>query len=448
MLSLILLFVITLSVIMMASYSEIRHKSSEMLKQYVDYYFHEQKPAGEEPPEAKGGKTDASGPADKASVGADTDASGPADTASSDADTDASGPPDLPYGISGPVAGRGDMPPEQKPDYKLSTFYSVEFSKDGAVLSVNDADKGLYTEDDLVELATELLQEDKTEGRTGNLSYLIKSRHKHTLVAFIDDTVTETSMRTLLHNIIVIGGAAIVVLFFVSLVLSKKIIRPLEENDRRQKQFISDASHELKTPVAVIATNAEMLTRESGDSEWLSNIRYENERMGDLVRQLLELSRAENADMPTEDVDFSRITAGEALAFESVAFENGKTITTDIDDDIRISGSRMQLTQLVSVLLDNAIRHSTGKEINVSLERKGHTVLLNVINEAEEIPQEKQQHLFERFYRVDEARNSESHHYGLGLSIAKAVAEKHGGDIRVSCNDGKIFFTVSLPAKR
>ncbi len=249
------------------------------------------------------------------------------------------------------------------------------------------------------------------------------------------------------YIILLIGGASIVVLFFISLILSRRIIRPLEENDRQQKQFISDASHELKTPVAVIGTNAELLSRELGENEWLANIQYENERMGDLVKQLLDLSRAENRETTMETVDFSHVVTGEVLAFESIAFDQGKTIQSDIDEGIRVIGSQTQLAQLTSILLDNAVRHGTGNEISLSLKGQGHSAVLGIVNEGDEIPAEKLEHLFDRFYRVDEARNSEGHHYGLGLSIAKVVSEKHGGNISVSCKEGKVRFTVSVPEK-
>ena len=199
--------------------------------------------------------------------------------------------------------------------------------------------------------------------------------------------------------------------------------------------------------MAVINTNAELLSREIGENEWLSNIRYENERMGALIRQLLDLSRAENAEVPTEQVDFSRAVTGEALALETLAFDHGKVFRTDIEDGIVLTGSRTQLTQLVSILLDNAIRHATGNEIAVSLRRQGHHAVLSVVNDGDEIPPDKLEHLFDRFYRVNEARTDDGH-YGLGSSIAKAVAEKHGGSIGVSCHDGKVCFTVSLPIKK
>ncbi len=407
MVSLILLFAVTLSVIMLASYHEIRQQSSEMLERYVELYSPDQKSEPEKAPDVKPGNQEPPG--------------------------------------SGPK--KGDLPPDLGPGFQLSTFYSVAFSEDGIVLSVNDGAKRLYSEDELISIARDLLTKNKTAGRLHNLSYKISSEPGYTLVAFIDDTVTESSMSRLLHNVLIIGGAAIVVLFFISPILSRRIIRPLEENDKQQKRFISDASHELKTPVAVISTNAELLSRELGENEWLANIQYENERMGDLVKQLLDLSRAENTETPMEAIDLTRIVTGEALAFESVAFDQGKTIQSDIDEGLHVMGNQAQLTQLTSILLDNAVRYGTGSEIELSLKRQGHTAALSIVNDGDDIPAEKLEHLFDRFYRVDEARNSEDHHYGLGLSIAKAVSEKHGGNISVSCKDGKVRFTVSFPEK-
>ena len=408
--SLLFLFTVTLSVIMFASSHEIRQQNTEMLERYVELFYLEKEPGspGDEPPDP------------------------PPDNREDPARE--------------PQQGR--RPLDQEPGYQLSTFYYVAFGEDETVLAIDNGEKEVYSEEELVGMAGEILSEGKASGRTDHLTYIVSSRPGYTLVAFMDNTVSESSLSTLLRNMLIVGGMAMVVLFFISLILSKRIVRPLEENDRQQRQFISDASHELKTPVAVIGTNAELLSREIGENEWLANIVYENERMGGLITQLLDLSRAENAEVPMEQLDFSRIVAGEVLAFETLAFDQGKTIRSSLEEGIQMTGNQTQLTQIVSVLLDNAIRHSTGDEIEISLKHQGHNAVLTVVNESEEIPPDQLEHLFDRFYRVDEARNSDDRHYGLGLSIAKAAAEKHGGSIGVSCHDGKVQFTVSIPIKK
>lgn len=400
--SLVLLFAVTLSVILIASYHEVRQRNADMLAHYAEQYLPGQ------PTEPQPGAEN--GPAPEA-------------------------PPDRP-------------PMDRRQDYRLSTFYAVAFSEDGEVLTVDNGEKDVYSEDELTLLARDILDGGRTSGRNGSLTWTVRRTPDRTLVAFMDNTVSEAGLNTLLRNVLIIGGAAMAVLFFLSLFLSKRIIRPLEENDRRQKQFVSDASHELKTPVAVIGVNAEMLSGEIGENEWLANIRYENERMGGLVKQLLDLSRAENAEVPMEPVDLSRLVTGEVLAIESLAFDSGKTIRSDIEEGIRLTGNPTQLTQIASILLDNAIRHAAGDEIGVSLKRQGHAAVLSVVNDGDEIPPDKLAHLFDRFYRADEARTDDGHHYGLGLSIAKAIAERHGGGITASCGGGKVRFTVSVPVKK
>ncbi|MBR5995557.1 MAG: HAMP domain-containing histidine kinase [Eubacteriaceae bacterium] len=396
--SLILLFAVTLSVILLASYREIQKKSADFLKDYIERYSLEQE-----------------------------------------------SPPAIPDGPgSGPQ--KPDHPDESR-NYQLSTFYSVSFAEDGSVLAVDNGMRGIYSNEDLIGIAEDIRKKGQTSGQRDMLLFQTAQKEGYVLVAFMDNTVTDSSMHTLLRYFLIVGGAAIVGMFIISLFLSKQIIRPLEENDQKQKQFISDASHELKTPVAVIGANAEMLERELGENEWLSNIRYENDRMGELVKQLLDLSRAENTDTPMERVDFSRIVTEEVLVFESLAFDRGKTIHSDIEEDIHLTGRHSQLSQLVSVLLDNAVSHSTGNDIAVFLSRQAHKAVLRVRNEGEEIPPEKLEHLFDRFYQLDEARSSEGRHYGLGLSIAKAVAERHSGSIDVSCHEGRVEFTVLLPAR-
>ena len=346
---------------------------------------------------------------------------------------------------------KGDMGGGRRqggPEYDLSTFYTVEFGKNGEVI-VNNGNSSVMNDDELKELASEIVASGNVSGKVNGLMYMVEEREDRTVVAFLDNTLSDNSLKTLLRNMLVVGLISVLVIFFVSILVSKKIVKPLEENDRRQRQFVSDAGHELKTPVSVIGTNTELLSREIGENEWLSNIVYENERMGMLVKELLELSRAEGAEVQKEEIDLSRLVIGEELPFESMAFERGQTFVCEVDEGILVEGNENQLKQLTSILIDNAIRHGEcGKEIKLSLRREHKWVYLAVENFAEDISEEKLEHIFERFYRADEARGDEGGHYGLGLAIAKAIAEGHRGSIAVTYRDGIIKFTVSLPALR
>ena len=389
--SIIILFAVTLSVILLTSFREIRQKNLDMLERYVEDYSIDNKEK---------------------------------DRKNKDLELEKN--------------------PNKNSDYQLSTFYSVAISNNGSVLAVDNGNKELYNNDELTQIAKSILDEKKLSGRTSNLSYVVKDKNGYTLVAFMDNTVSEAGLRTMLRYVLIVGFTSIIGMFLISLPLSKRIIKPLEENDRKQKQFISDASHELKTPVAIIGTNTELLSREIGNNEWLENIKYENERMGILIKQLLDLSHAEDVIVSMENINFSRTILGEILAFESFAFEKEKEFIIDIDEDVFLIGNQIQLKQLVSIILDNAIRHSSGKNININLKRKNNTIELNFINDSYEIPQEKLNHIFDRFYRVDEVRNSEDLHYGIGLSIAKAIIEKHGGNIEVLTKNGKFKLIIKF----
>lgn len=189
-----------------------------------------------------------------------------------------------------------------------------------------------------------------------------------------------------------------------------------------------------------------MIESEIGENRWLNNIVYENERMSILIKQLMALTKTDKSEVKLEKLDFSHIVIGEILPFESIAFEKGIEIDYDkVEDEINVNGNSSQLSQLVSILIDNAIEHSTGGDIEVKLNKNHNKAALTVINNGEEIPEEKRALLFDRFYRLNEARNDDGgNHYGLGLSIAKSIVDIHKGEITVDCKDGKIIFEVSI----
>ncbi len=334
--------------------------------------------------------------------------------------------------------------------FAVSSFYYTAFDHSGRPILTGYGNGSVYSEEDICSLATEILKSGKTRGTADDLIYQVTDKGGYTLVAFMDNAVVKGNMDTLLKYVLISFGISAVLVFFLALFLSKRIISPLEENDRRQKQFISDAGHELKTPISVMSTNLELLSREMGeDNQWLSNIKYENERMSDLVKDLLELSRAESSATEHQDLDLSTLVTGETLPFESIAFEQGLTLNSDIPEGIRVQGDPAQLRQLTAILLDNAISHSEGEDaVEIGLSEDRHQAILAVTNSGPEIPEDVRDKLFERFYRTDEARTGDdSGHYGLGLAIAKAIVQAHSGTIGCNCSDGKVTFRVTLPMK-
>ena len=332
------------------------------------------------------------------------------------------------------------------PRFKLTTFYTVAISDSGETLEIKNGASTVYSDSELESLASDIIKGGKEYGTKQNLAFFKTDKGDYTLVTFMDNTVVNENAITLFRYTLIFGGAALVLFFFLSVFLAKKIVSPLEESYSKQKQFISDAGHELKTPVSVVSANAELLSREIGENQWLSNIKYENERMGMLVTQLLELARTENVAPQTEHMDFSRLVEGEVLPFESVAFEKGIVLSSSITPKVEVDGNSPQLRQLVSILIDNAIRHSKDSgEVYLNLSAEHGNAVLSVVNKGDEIPKEQRDRIFERFYRVDTVRNGEDKHYGLGLAIAKAIVTSHKGSVSVNCYDGLVEFKVKIP---
>ncbi len=427
---LVILFLGTLAIIYGSSYFEVSATNYKMLEQYARLYYLEK----------QAGDTHLESPDIPAS-----DVDRPKDSSEDDFRDK---PVDKPGDISGDNPRNNPDAPRfnDTPAFYLATFYSVAISYSGDIRATDNGNGAIYEDEILEQYALEIVQSGKNKGIKENLIYIITDKGGYHLVVFMDNTIMQQSMTTLFRYTFFFGSLTLVALFFVALYLAKRIVKPLEESYQKQKQFISDAGHELKTPVSVVSANAEILSREIGENQWLANIQYENERIGKLVQQLLELARTENTVPEMQRLDFSRLVAGEALPFESVAFEKGLVLNCDIADGLSINGNSGQLKQMVSILIDNAICHSSGgKEITLRLKAERNHARLFVINEGEAILPEQREHLFDRFYRIDAARNGEDKHYGLGLAIAKAIVTAHKGKISVTCYDGKVEFSVRMP---
>ena len=338
-----------------------------------------------------------------------------------------------------------DVLPDQ--EFSVSTFYAVVFSADGAAEGIDNGLRSSLSESEIVEAASAIRDGGRQSGEYGKLVYYVSGEENGTtLVVMMDNTIRRESFSTLFRYTLIFGACALILFFFLALFLAKKIVDPLEERDNQRKQFISDAGHELKTPIAVVSANAEMLAREIGANAWLSNIQFENERMAALTRRLLDLTRVESEPPVMEKVDLSRVVTGSALPFESVAFEKGAVLNYEIEDNITVRGDSERLTRLTAILLDNAVEYCRQNgNIKISLKKERHVVKLSVSNEGKEIPKEQRKRIFARFCRGDAARNGEDNHFGLGLAIAARIVENHKGKISVDCEGGVTTFTVTLP---
>ncbi len=246
---------------------------------------------------------------------------------------------------------------------------------------------------------------------------------------------------------VVAYGISIVIVFFVSNEISKAIVKPIKETFDKQTEFISDASHELKTPLAVIRANVDVIEKETGKTKWITYVQNEVDSMSKLINELLLLSKIDSVG---KSKDIEQINVSEELelissAFESMAYEKNIKYETDIKEDILFNIDKEDLKHISSTLIDNAIKHTNGNncvKINLSKEKDGFK--LEVKNQGEEIPKSERERIFERFYRVDKARNREEKRYGLGLSICKATVEKYKGTIDIDYKDGYTIFKVKI----
>ena len=336
-----------------------------------------------------------------------------------------------------------------EPEFELTTFYTVAFSDDGETFETQNDKPSVHSNEELEELAKKIvLENDQDVGVDGKLIYYHISKSSYELVVYMDNTIIIRNLTELFRYVWIYTGFAFVMFLILSVIFANVIVRPLEKGHKSQKEFISNAGHELKTPVSVISANTELLVQKYGEDQYLSNIQFENKRMGLLVGHLLELARTETVNMVTEKNDFSRIVNGEILPFESVAYEKGLNIHCNITPGIHIRGNSSQLKELVSILVDNAIEHCDNKSKNIQIVLSKELckyAVLRVINSGKEIPKEDRKKIFERFYRTSNVEKTNDGHYGLGLAIAKNITTSHKGKIQLFCYDGKVEFRILLP---
>ena len=316
---------------------------------------------------------------------------------------------------------------------------------------------GLEDTDALTAILTDCLSQEADEGSLPGyaLRYLRQDDGLYTQIAFVDISLETAALRQMMASYLRIGLLSLLLLAGASFLLSLRVTRPVERAWRQQRQFFSDASHELKTPLTVILSNAEMLETSDlpeRESRWRDNILSESRQMKTLVEEMLALSRTEDAQRkPTvADVDLSDLSEDCALAFEPVAFEAGKPLSWDVTPALTVSGDGEKLRRLLSILLDNAAKYGApGEGIVLSLRAERSQAILSVANGSggHPIPPEELPRLFERFYRADASRGEQSG-FGLGLPIAQAIAKEHHGALRAESDEQATRFTFTLPLKK
>lgn len=324
-------------------------------------------------------------------------------------------------------------------------FFSVWLDEQKQIVNTNMDSVSTITEQDVEDYTDKVLKRGKERGWIGDYRYRIMDTENGTTVVFVNgNTYNNTSNRLLFTALLVLLGSASLILIL-TIVVSKRAVRPVAESYEKQRQFITDANHELKTPLTLILSNLDIVESELGKNEWLDDIRSEGERMGLLINQLVTLSRMDEStdSVMREEFNLSSAVADTVSEFESLAEERGHTLTSSISPSVYYYGDESLIRRLTAILLDNAIKYcDAGGNIQLTLICRRHPVL-TVENTYQDVDKLELNRLFDRFYRADKARTF-SGSFGIGLSIAQSIVKSHKGNIVAYKKSGIIGFRVEL----
>jgi len=365
---------------------------------------------------------------------------------------------DLPAPDNSPIKDRSSKPaddsaPDRHPNVTPETpyeirYFSVKLESDG---TSNFADTGriaAISVEEAVTMAQKLLRSGKSSGYDGNYKYLAKKANQETLYVFLDCTRDLSSFQEFFSISLFVSFCGILTVFLMVLVLSKRAIRPMAESYNKQRQFITNAGHEIKTPLAIIDSCTEVIEIEQGSNKWTEGIREQVQRMNALTQNLISLARMDegSTDLSIEKFSLSDLVSEALHPFVLLAENSGLLMSVEIQPNLWYCGNKPLLRQLCSILADNAVKYALpGSEIYFDLKKKGKRLVLTCKNAAEGLTSGDQSILFDRFYRGDMSRNGEKGSYGIGLSMAQSIVAAHNGKITARSEDGaSLTVTVQL----
>lgn len=335
------------------------------------------------------------------------------------------------------------------PEAEFTTrFFVMYCGADGNIKAVSRDHIASIDEETAREYTEAVLEKGKEKGYYGDYRYHVNREEEGATVLFLNASHALQSIKSLFFLSIAIGMGSILVVFILIIFFSGYAIRPYVKNIERQKRFITDAGHEMKTPITSIATSADIAAMEYEGDEWISNIRKQTARLTRLVSDLVALSRLDE-EMPfPEKAGFSLSDAAWETAepFAVLAKANGKKYRQRIEEGLKLYGDREAIQRMISILLDNGIKYSEeGGEVGLDIYRRRRKIYIEVFNTCSLPDGSDLNRLFDRFYRLDESRAAHTGGTGIGLSMARAIAEAHGGRIGVESEAGKnICFQVVL----
>ena len=327
-------------------------------------------------------------------------------------------------------------------------YFTVTVDENGEVTDC-DLDRIAAVDEETAEEYTQTAQQkNKTTGFQGIYRYRVTETEDGAKYVFLDCRREISNFRTVLVTTISVSLLGLAAVFVLVVIFSRMVFRPVEESIQKQKRFITDASHELKTPLTIIDANIEVMEMESGESQWTKSTRKQIQRLSGLVQQLVTLSRLDEEKGLEEKCEFNLSEAVSECVqpYESLAQTREKNLTLNKEEDITYTGDERSIRQLAGILMDNAVKYSSENgNITLTLKKKGKKIFLEVYNDADDLPQGKLDVLFERFYRLDSSRNSGTGGSGIGLSMAKAIVQAHKGKITAGNKNGRgLTITVIL----
>ena len=332
-------------------------------------------------------------------------------------------------------------------------FFTVQVSQQGELISISGDYFDLSNREFLLQIIQTALSSDSETGelKEHSLRFLKSASPFGFTIVFSDTTTEAMTLKQLIYSCLAIFLVATVIFLGISILLSRWVIRPVETAWNQQRQFVADASHELKTPLSVIMANAELMqtqdTCEDDRRKYAGNILSVTYQMRTLVENMLEMARVDNGTvkMMFSDLDFSQLVNDAVLSFQLLYEDQGMGLHSCVPEGINLLGSEQHLYQVMDILLDNALKYSTpGSTVRVTLTSTGGTCILTVGSPGDPLSKEDLKNIFKRFYRADKARAMNGS-YGLGLSIAEAIVEAHKGAIWAESKDGQNTFFIQLP---
>lgn len=327
-------------------------------------------------------------------------------------------------------------------------YFAVLMDEQGKVLNVDARKMYSITQEQAVEIAQTIRSFGKSEGYYLEGKYLVQWVENGVLYVFLDCYNELESFRSFRTASITIGVLGLIVVFLILVLVSKRAIRPMVESYEKQKRFITDASHEIKTPLTILDANTEVMEMIYGENEWTQSNRNQVKRLAELTRKLVLLSRMEEGGAPMEMEEFSLSDALEEAVepFRSVVQTQNKKLDLQIEPGITMVGNEAAIRQMISLLMDNAAKYALEQSaISLSLSKKGKHSVIRMSNQAEGLKPGRYDVLFERFYRPDSSRSTQTGGYGIGLSVVRSIVAAHKGKISAISEDGTaLCFVIEL----